>query len=207
MPANTALVFSRNSGTWVFIGDIYEKMISDGLTYKTAALVMHGLATLRPGAIEVLGVPVPDAACVQGTSYCDIWKQSVGGLLNSDPVAFPVFLRATQRHTTYIAKIDRMFAPYDFNAMSILHGPLLRISDMNTIVASQRGHLEYSRGGAGLYSTPDYNIVRFVPAARDPGQTCRHPHNIPHWIVDDFTRAQAAPEVRATHPDPAKPGV
>ena len=33
--------FCRNSGAWVFIGDIYEKMISDGLTNKTAALVMH----------------------------------------------------------------------------------------------------------------------------------------------------------------------
>ena len=57
----------------VFIGDIYNNMFDDGLTHKTAALVMHGLATLRPGAIEALGVPVPDEECVRGTSFYDVW--------------------------------------------------------------------------------------------------------------------------------------
>ena len=74
----------------VFVGNIYDKMIEDGITHKTAALVMHGLAALRPGAVEVLGVPVSDVGCVEGPPFFQTWIQSVGGLPNRDSVPVPV---------------------------------------------------------------------------------------------------------------------
>ena len=169
-------------------------MFDDGLTHKTAALVMHGLATLRPGAVEVLVVPVGDVSCVLETDFHRVWNKSMAEVPDSDQVAVPVFLRATQGHTTYVTQISRMFVPYDFNSMSVLHGPLLHVSDLNTLKASQAGHLEYSRGNAGLYSTPDFGVARFIPATRDPGEESQ---DVPHWVMDDFTKSQLPPEALA----------
>ena len=172
------------------MGDIYNKIIADGFSNKVAALVMHGLATLRPGAVEVLVVPVGDVSCVLETDFYQVWNKSMAEVPDSDQVAVPVFLRATQGHSTYITQISRMFVPYDFNSMSVLHGPLLHVSDLNTLKASQAGHLEYSRGNAGLYSTPDFGVARFIPATRDPGDEAQ---DVPHWVMDDFTKSQLPP--------------
>ena len=120
----------------------------------------------------------------------------MGSLPNSGQVVVPVFLRATQGLTVAVVKIDRMHIPYDFNSMAMLRGPLLHITTMNAIEASQSGHMEYPKGAAGLYDTPDFNLVRFIPSARDPSATCQNPQNVPQWVQGDFTTVTTAPEVR-----------
>eukprot|EP00959_Pyramimonas_sp_CCMP1952_P441529 9243577-Pyramimonas_sp.AAC.1 len=48
--------YARSSDGWVYVVDLIQKVTNDGITHATTALAMHGLATLPPGEIDVLGV-------------------------------------------------------------------------------------------------------------------------------------------------------
>ena len=87
--------------------------------------------------------------------------------------------------------------PCEFNQMSQLHGPPLHVATLAAIKASQTGEVQYPDGPSGLYDTPDYDLVRMIPAARHPEQDCPDPSAFPHWIQGGLSAQTAAPEVRS----------
>ena len=115
---------------------------------------------------------------------------------NRDSVPVPVFVRATQGGTVSVVNIERMHVPCDFNSMSMLLGPLVHVTAMAAIKVSQGVQIKFPEGAAGIYDTPNYyNLVRFIPAARNPEVDCLSPEAIPHWVKGDFSSRTTAPEV------------
>eukprot|EP00959_Pyramimonas_sp_CCMP1952_P372460 7799947-Pyramimonas_sp.AAC.1 len=65
---------ARSSGGRVHVGDPIQKMTDDGITSATAALAMHGLATLPPGEIYVPGIRADDVATLEQTHIIEQWR-------------------------------------------------------------------------------------------------------------------------------------
>eukprot|EP00959_Pyramimonas_sp_CCMP1952_P411556 8624284-Pyramimonas_sp.AAC.1 len=91
-------------------------MTEDGFGYQTYALAAHGPAALQPGAVEVLGVLPDDRASIKETIVYKMWRDykswpSQWAERTTSPI--PVFNRACQRHSTFVASIERMCEPYD----------------------------------------------------------------------------------------------
>ena len=59
----------RIYGGRCYFGDIFAQMIDDGLTHKTAALAMHGLSVLQPGAVEAIGLDLSDEVYLEDTAH------------------------------------------------------------------------------------------------------------------------------------------
>eukprot|EP00959_Pyramimonas_sp_CCMP1952_P190055 3976065-Pyramimonas_sp.AAC.1 len=49
-------------------------MTNDGITRATAALAMHGLTTLPPGEIDILGKRADDIAILEQTHLIEQWR-------------------------------------------------------------------------------------------------------------------------------------
>eukprot|EP00959_Pyramimonas_sp_CCMP1952_P182499 3816259-Pyramimonas_sp.AAC.1 len=91
-------------------------MTAGGFEYQTYALAAHGLAALQQGAVEVLGVLPEDSASISETTVYGMWCNykawpSQEAERATSPI--PVFYRACQGHSTFVASIERMHVPYD----------------------------------------------------------------------------------------------
>eukprot|EP00959_Pyramimonas_sp_CCMP1952_P205374 4294999-Pyramimonas_sp.AAC.1 len=149
---------------------------------QTVALAAHGLAALQPGTVEVVGVLPEDPASIKETSVHKLWHDFkawplLGGERAKCPV--PVFYRACQGHSTLVASIERMYAPYDLG-LARCHGPLLHITDMEALMGSMVGEIQFPKGASGLCLEADYGLLKLLPAKRDPNM--QSPDHFPSWL-------------------------
>eukprot|EP00959_Pyramimonas_sp_CCMP1952_P152927 3199261-Pyramimonas_sp.AAC.1 len=116
---------------------------------------MHGLTTLPPGEIDVLGVRTDDIAILEQTHLIKQWRSFLnpdashdtvvdeehGGLvitIDRDERAakpMPLFFRACQGHSCFAHSIERMYAPYGLG-MARCHGHLMHVTPL--VQSSQR---------------------------------------------------------------------
>eukprot|EP00959_Pyramimonas_sp_CCMP1952_P403904 8463598-Pyramimonas_sp.AAC.1 len=60
-----------------------------------------------------------------------------------------------------------MCAPYD-PGLARCHGPLLHITDMETLVESRVGEVKFPKRDSGLCLEADYELLRLLPTKKDP---------------------------------------
>eukprot|EP00959_Pyramimonas_sp_CCMP1952_P329922 6907861-Pyramimonas_sp.AAC.1 len=169
-------------------------MQEDGYEYQAVALAAHGLAALQPGTVEILGIPSIALACISDTRLhihqrdFMSWPDNTGGR-HRCPI--PIFYRACQGHSTFVASIERTYAPYD-PGLARCHGPLLHITDMEALTASMLGDIQYPKSTSGLCFESDYGLLRLLPAKRDPAM--QSPDHFPFWLIQRRDGERARPK-------------
>eukprot|EP00959_Pyramimonas_sp_CCMP1952_P198662 4155358-Pyramimonas_sp.AAC.1 len=109
-----------------------QKLQVDGFTFQSYALAAHSLAALPSGTVEVLGIFPNDSPKIVGTQINAMWEQHKGGSLqeeNGREMPMPMFYRACQGHSTFVASVERMYVPCDPGQVRS-HGCLLHFTGL-----------------------------------------------------------------------------
>eukprot|EP00959_Pyramimonas_sp_CCMP1952_P422908 8859003-Pyramimonas_sp.AAC.1 len=91
----------------------------------------------------------------------------------------PVFYRTCQGHSTFVASLEIMHVPYD-PGLARCHGPLLHITDMETLVESMVGEVRFPKRDSGLCLEADYELSRLLPTKKDPSMHGQD--HLPSWL-------------------------
>eukprot|EP00959_Pyramimonas_sp_CCMP1952_P431927 9045665-Pyramimonas_sp.AAC.1 len=145
-------------------------MHEDGYEHPTGALAAHGLAALQPGTAEVPGVLPDDLACINDARVNEQWHDFKSWPIYADERSkcpAPVFYRACQGHSMFVACIERMCVPYA-PGLARRHGPLLHIADNEALMGSMLGGAQFPRSASSLCFESDYGLLRLLPTMRDP---------------------------------------
>eukprot|EP00959_Pyramimonas_sp_CCMP1952_P015198 321668-Pyramimonas_sp.AAC.1 len=72
-----------------------------------------------------------------------------------------------------------MYVPYD-PGQARSHGPLLHITDLQTLLESTVGEVQFPKRDSGLCLEADYELLRLLPAKKNPNM--RGEDHLPSWL-------------------------
>eukprot|EP00959_Pyramimonas_sp_CCMP1952_P377278 7902118-Pyramimonas_sp.AAC.1 len=89
------------------------------------------------------------------------------------------FYRARQGHSTLVASTERMHVPYG-PGQARSHGPLLHITDSQSLLDSTVGKVNFPKRDSGLCLEADFDLLRLLPTRKNP--IMREADHLPSWL-------------------------